>query len=102
VAWPQPLANLNLFLSSDNGMMGPEMSAGTYSFNIARSGNVFAQWFGTAQGPLNAGVYALKIDFQAGTPVPLPTSAVLLLSALALLLWQRRAENTFGRVLEPI
>jgi len=27
---------------------------------------------------------------------------VLLLSALALLLWQRRAENTFGRVLEPI
>jgi hypothetical protein len=102
VVWPQPFASLNLLLSSDNGTMGPEVGAGTYSFNIATSGNVFAQWFGTAQGPLNAGVYSLKIDFQPGTPVPLPTSAVLLLSALALLLWQRRAENTFGQVAGPV
>ena len=103
VPWPQKLASLNFLLSSDNGTLGPEMSAGTYSFNIVASGNIFAQWFGTAQGPLNAGVYSLKIDFQPGTPVPLPTSAVLLLSALALLLWQRRAENTtFGRVPGPV
>lgn len=101
VAWPQQLASLNFLLSSDNGMMGPEMGAGTYSYNIAAGGNVFAQWFGTAQGPLNAGVYSLKIEFQplGGTTVPLPTSVVLLLSGLALLLWQRRAPNTtFGRV----
>lgn len=99
VAWPQPLASLNFLLSTDNGMMGPEVSAGTYSYNIVAGGNVFAQWFGTAQGPLNAGVYSLKIDFQplGGMPVPLPASAVLLLSGLAMLLWQRRARNSeFG------
>jgi hypothetical protein len=96
VAWPQQLASLNFLLSSANGTMGPEMSAGTYSFNVAASGNVFAQWFGTAQGPLNAGVYSLKIDFQpqGGTTVPLPASVLLLLSGLALLLWQSRARNT--------
>jgi hypothetical protein len=105
VAWPQQLASLNFLLSTDNGMMGPEVGAGTYTYNITTSGNVFAQWFGTAQGPLNAGVYALKIDFQpqaGGTPVPLPASAVLLLSGLAVL-WQRRAKNpTFGQVPEPV
>jgi hypothetical protein len=92
VAWPQPLASLNFLLSSDNGMMGPEVGAGTYTFNIVTGGNVFAQWFGTAQGPLNAGVYGLKIEFQpmGGTTVPLPTSFLLLLPALALLLWQGR------------
>jgi hypothetical protein len=102
MAWPQPLASLNFLLSSDNGMMGPEMGAGTYSFNIAAGGNVFAQWFGTAQGPLNAGVYGLKIEFQplGGTVVPLPASVVLLLSALALLMWQgrRMPDNTYARV----
>lgn len=105
VAWPQQLASLNFLLSTDNGTMGPEVGAGTYSYNIVTSGNVFAQWFGTAQGPLNAGVYALKIEFQpvGGTTVPLPTSAGLLLSGLALLLWQRRQPNsTFGRVPGPI
>jgi hypothetical protein len=98
VAWPQKLASLNLLVSSDNGMMGPEMSAGTQSFAIAAGGNVYAQWFGTAQGPLNAGVYSLKIDFQplGGVPVPLPASVVLLLSGLAFLLWHRRARTEIG------
>ena len=96
IAWPQQLASLNFLLSSSSGTMGPEMSTGTYSFNVVTGGNVFAQWFGTAQGPLNAGVYSLKIDFQplGGTAVPLPASVVLLLSGLALLLWQRRAKDT--------
>lgn len=96
VAWPQQLASLNFLLSTDNGMMGPEMGAGTYSYNVVTGGNVFAQWFGTAQGPLDAGVYSLKIDFQplGGMPVPLPASVVLLFSGLALLLWQSRARNT--------
>jgi hypothetical protein len=101
VAWPQQLANLNFLLSSANGIIGSEMSAGTFSFDIAAGGNVFAQWFGTAQGPLNTGVYSLKIDFQplggGGTPVPLPTSGLLLLSGLALLLWKRRTRTGAAR-----
>jgi hypothetical protein len=91
VNWIEPLASLNLVLSSPNGKLGPEMAAGTSTFAV-QSGEVSAQWFGTAQGPLNIGVYGVKIEFQpaAGIPVPLPTSIALLLSGLVLLFWQRR------------
>jgi hypothetical protein len=105
VAWPQKLASLNLVFSSANGLMGPEIGEGTYSFAVAAGGNVFAQWFGSAQGPLNAGVYSLKIDFRSisGVPVPLPTSLVLLLSGFALLLWHRRElGSTSNRGLQPV
>lgn len=92
MAWPEPLASLNLVLSSASGMLGHEIVGdGTETFNVS-SGNVLAQWFGTAQGPLNAGVFGVKIEFQpTGTPVPLPTSIALLLSGLGLLVWQRRS-----------
>ena len=94
VGWPQPLSSLSLLVSSASGAVGPEMSAGTSTFNVS-SGNVFAQWFGTAQGSLDAGVYSLEIQFQpnAGSTVPLPTSIALLLSGIALLLWQRRMRS---------
>lgn len=91
MAWPEPLASLNLMLTSANGMLGHEMmGGGTETFNVS-SGNVLAQWFGTAQGPLNAGVYGVKIEFQPSvSTVPLPTSIALLLSGLGMLVWQRR------------
>jgi hypothetical protein len=93
VAWPQQLANLNLLMTSTSGVLGPEMGAGTSTFN-AKTGDVFAQWFGTAQGPLNTGVYSMEIQFQpTGNPVPLPTSIGLLLSGLGLLVWQRRTRS---------
>lgn len=92
VAWPVPLGSLNAVISSASGLLGPEMGAGTSSFKVMGAGEIFAQWFGTAQGPLDVGVYALNIDFQpiGVTPVPLPTSIALLASGLALLGWQRR------------
>jgi hypothetical protein len=92
VAWPEELASLNMLLSSPSGTMGPEMGAGTSSFAVDKSGDVFAQWFGTAQGPLDAGVFSMKIAFTpAGSAVvPLPTSIALFVSGLALLVWQRR------------
>ncbi len=97
VPWPTQLSSLNMLVSQTSGASGPQMGAGTSSFNV-NAGNVFAQWFGTAQGPLNAGVYSLEIQFQpgagtSGSPVPLPTSIALLLSGLGLLMWQRRARD---------
>jgi hypothetical protein len=92
VDWPEQLASLDMVLSSGSGdLLGPEMGAGTESFHIG-SGLLFAQWFGTAQGPLDAGVYSLKVEFQPSvvSAVPLPTSIALLLSGIALLVWQRR------------
>jgi hypothetical protein len=97
VGWPQPLSSLNMLVSSANGALGPQMGIGTSSFNVS-SGNIFAQWFGTAAaGGLNAGVYSLEIQYQpnvsTGSPVPLPTSIGLLLSGIGLLLWQRRTRG---------
>jgi hypothetical protein len=100
IGWPAPLSSLNLLVSSPSGSLGPEMGVGTESFNVS-SGNVIAQWFGTAAaGGMNAGVYSLEISFApggSGSPVPLPTSVALLLSGLGLLIWQRRAKDPLGQ-----
>jgi hypothetical protein len=98
VAWPTQLASLDLLVSSPSGALGPELDAtnstATATYNVT-SGNVVAQWFGTAQGSLNAGVYAMEIQFQpSSNPVPLPTSIALFLSGIGLLVWQRRTRGT--------
>lgn len=102
VAWPTQLASLDLLVSSPGGALGPELDAtnstATATYNVT-SGNVVAQWFGTAQGSFNAGVYALEIQFTpSGNPVPLPTSIALFLSGIGLLIWQRRTRGTPGDV----
>ena len=78
VDWPQQLSSLNMVLSSTGGsLLGPEMGAGTDSFHVD-SGLVYAQWFGTAQGPLDTGLYSLNVQFlPTATPVPLPASIAL-------------------------
>jgi hypothetical protein len=95
VAWPQQLSSLNMLVTSASGAAGPEMGTGTSSFKVG-AGNVYTQWFGTAQGPLDAGVYSLEIQFSptyTTGQVPLPTSIALLVSGLGLLIWQRRTRN---------
>lgn len=98
VAWPTQLASLNLLVSTPSGALGPELNAtnstATATYNVT-SGNIVAQWFGTAQGSLDAGVYAMEIQFQpSSNPVPLPTSIALFLSGIGLLVWQRRTRGT--------
>lgn len=96
VAWPQSLASLKMIVESSGSVLksgDATTSPFTSSFSV-NAGDVFAQWFGTTQGPLDRGVYALNISFEAtgsgGNPVPLPTSIALFLSGMALLVWQRR------------
>jgi hypothetical protein len=70
------------------------MGAGSDSFHV-NGGLVYAQWFGTAQGPLDMGLYSLNVQFtpSGALPVPLPASLALLLSGLGVLFWQRRARG---------
>jgi hypothetical protein len=91
-AWPVALSSLDLVMSSSQGVLGPEMGAGTSTFKITAGGNIFAQWFGTANASsaLDTGLYGVNIQFSPVAPVPLPTSIALLLSGLALFAWQRR------------
>jgi hypothetical protein len=89
INWPVSLANLNLLVSTSQGLLGPEMGAGTATFNMSHGGTIFTQWFGTAQGALDAGVYGIKVNW-APTAVPLPASIALLVSGLILLGWMRR------------
>ncbi len=95
MSWPEQLASLNMLVSTpQQGMLGPLASPGTESYSL-NGGPVTVQWFGTAQGPLDAGTYGMEIQFQANgmVPVSLPTSVVLLLSGLGLLAWQRRSRR---------
>ena len=104
IAWPESLASLNLVVTSASGALGPEIGIGTSTFNVASGGFITTQWFGTAQGALNAGVYTLEIQFQPSAQVvPLPASLALLISGLSLLLWQRkRPDGIEARALAPL
>jgi hypothetical protein len=101
-SWPSPLANLSFVVSSTQNLLGPEMSAGTATYQITSAENVFVQAFGTAQGPLNTGAYGLEVQFAPLSPVPLPTTLATLLSGLVLLAWHRRQRQTQGLPLAQV
>jgi hypothetical protein len=94
VPWLDTISDLNLFVSTPSGVLGPTMGAGTESINVD-PGMIYVHWFGDATGPYDLGVYGLKVTFQSSvSPVPLPMSGLLLLSGLMmLLLWKRRRES---------
>lgn len=94
MSWPEQLASLNMLASTpQQGVLGPWVGPGTEIYMLS-GGPVTIQWFGSAQGPMDAGVYGMEIQFQSnGTIVPLPASIALFLSGLALLIWQRRSRR---------
>jgi hypothetical protein len=97
IPFPDALSGLQLLVSTPSGSLGTmqqeTVGSSTSSFAVT-SGNVTAQWFGTAQGAMDTGVYSLEIQYQPGSnAVPLPTSIALLLSGIGLLLWQRRTRS---------
>jgi hypothetical protein len=94
IAWLDTISDLNLFVSTPTGVLGPTMAAGTESINVD-PGMIYVHWFGDATGAYDLGVYGLKVTFQSSvSPVPLPMSGLLLLSGLMMLLmWKRRRES---------
>jgi hypothetical protein len=91
--WPEQLASLNMLVSTPQlGVLGPWSGPGSDTYLLS-GGPVTVQWSGVAQGPMDAGVYGMEIQFQPnGTIVPLPASCALLLSGLFLLVLQRRSQ----------
>jgi hypothetical protein len=93
IPWLDTLSNLTCFLTSSSGNLGQPMGSGSVQMAVG-AGTIFAHWFGDASGQFGIGVFGLKIEFQPNaTPVPLPSSLILMLSGLGLLLgWQRRKD----------
>jgi hypothetical protein len=91
IPWLDVVADLDCFLTTTTGVVGPTMlGAGSESVKIG-AGTIYAHWFGDAQGTYNAGVLGVKIQFQPASTVSLPASLILLLSGLGVLFgWQRR------------
>ena len=91
MSFPSPLANLDLVVSTPQGLLGPEAGAGTTSYKLSGAEQVYVQALATAEGPLDAGVYGLDVMWKPSiAPVPLPASLALLASGLMLLAWQHR------------
>jgi hypothetical protein len=91
IPWMDVVTDLNCFVTTTKGVAGSVMNgAGTESIGL-QPGTIYAHWFGEAEGAYGAGVIGVEIQWQPGTPVALPTSLVLMLSGLGILLfWQRR------------
>jgi len=87
--WPQALAGLSFELTNASGqVLGTLTGAGSASFDLAAGGTYFALSFGQASAAkpdaLSFGSYGISVVY-APTAVPLPGTALLLLSGLLLL-----------------
>jgi len=88
IPWPQSLASLNFMLSSSSQVISAWSTEGTnvQSYSVS-PGTYFAHVTGTAGGSLDLGLYSITVGFQPAGVVPLPSSGVLLVLGLLILLW---------------
>ena len=98
VTWPQSLSALSFVAATANQVLSswsatslqPGPTSQTLYFQVAGPGSYFADVMATAGGPLNLGVFSLSLDFKpANSPVPIPPSGWLLLSAVLLMVGLR-------------
>ncbi len=92
IPWFDPLKDLTFFVSTADGLQGTLITDGSESLHVSGGTEIFAHWFGQADGPFKFGIYGLKISFHpdAVSPVPLPPSFWLLLCGLGPLFAMRR------------
>ncbi len=97
IPWFDTLKDLTFFFTTADGLLGSSTSNGTESLHLSEGTQVFAHWFGEADGRFKLGVYGLKIEFSPDNvaPVPVPASLILLLSGIGgLFCWPRRLQTT--------
>lgn len=83
LVWPDKLSSLSFAAATTSAVLGRMSGAGEMSFDVGSSGWYSAIVSATAapDGLFGMGMYSLRVDFAPA--VPLPPSALLLLSGLA-------------------
>jgi len=91
VPWLDTIADLNCFITTASSVLGAPMGIGTNSVEVG-AGTIYLHWYGDATGSYGLGAYTLNVTMNTngGTAVGLPTTLILLLSGIGMLLgWQR-------------
>jgi hypothetical protein len=94
--WAAPLSALSFSASSATQLLaswnGTGVTSDTATFNVG-PGNYFANIMATASGPMDMGLYSMRLTFTPNsTPtVPLPSSGWLLLTGIFVLAGLARA-----------
>lgn len=101
--WPQALSSLSVMASTSNHVLTSwsdpsSVPSGSVFFQVVGGGRYSTDVMATAGGPLDLGAYSYSIYFTpAGSPVPLPSSGVLLVGGLCIIALMRRRHEARTR-----
>ena len=105
--WPQALSSLSFMAATPGQVLAsgsPSSTMQSFAFQVAAGGAYFADVMAAAGGSLDLGAYSFYLSFTpAGTPVPLPSSGVLLLCGVAGLIGLLRLRRSMrGHAAAPV